>query len=305
MRVSAVVLNWRDDDRTLRCVSALLSSPEIEHVFVVDNESSGTLAARLGSAVGGRSRDVSLAVFLENRGFAGGINGSIQASLDQGFDAVLAINNDATIDTVSLSHLVHTLSSRPRVGLVGPCIVLPDGSEESAGGFLMPLLGITAHSAKPGRQPDFVTWACALVRSDALRDVGLLDEAFFMYWEDVDFSRRLHAAGWESAICSDAVAVHEISTNRGSHPVAIKAYHTWSSIVYARKYGGRWKFGNVAWLTLSAVLNFSRGRFAVLRGLRLGSELAREAANPAYLSLSRTRELGLPAPSVQIDGGVK
>lgn len=304
MRVSAVVLNWRDDARTMRCVSALLTSPEIEHVFVVDNESAGTLAELLNSAELPRSADISLAVFRENRGFAAGINGSIQTSLDRGFDAVLAINNDATIDSASVSRLVRSLSTRPELGLVGPRIVHPDGTEESAGGFSKPLLGITTHVGKPGWRPDFVTWACALVRSDALREVGLLDEAFFMYWEDVDFSTRLQAAGWAIAICPDAVAVHEISSNRRSHPIAIKAYHTWSSIAFARKHGGRWKWGNPAWLTLSSVWNVVRGRFSAVRGLRLGAALANEGSDPAYLSLRRTREFGMPTPLETIEGDV-
>lgn len=290
MRTCAVVLNWRDPDRTVRCIAALLESEEIDHVFVVDNETTGKLRPLVASLRNGLSQPWSLMEFAENRGFAGGVNAALSEALTAGFDAILVVNNDAVIDAKSVSRLTTALLARPDLGLVAPRILDGDGHEESAGGYLNPWLGTTSHATRSGRIPDFITWACVLVRADALRSVGLLSEEFFMYWEDVDMSLRLRAGGWKLEVCSEAALMHEVSTNKTSYPVAIKAYHTWSGLVFARKHRGAWLVGAYAWLIISAGMNAIRLRKRALRGLRLGVLLARENTVPAYLSPRRLNE---------------
>lgn len=292
MRTGAVVLNWKDPARTVRCVAALVASPSVEHVFIVDNESSGALRTALDDAQLLTGGACSLVEVPENRGFAGGVNLALRDALQQDFDAVLAINNDAVITEESIAVLITALQTNPRMGLVGPRIVHSDGSEESAGGNLVPLVGVTNHKAVAKSGPDFITWACVLVRASALREVGLLDETFFMYWEDVDFSIRLRAANWKFQICADATATHEISTNRKSYPVAIKAYHTWSAVTFAKKHRGRWLLGSPLWLLISGTTNVARRRTGALRGLWLGVSLSRENTKPAYMSPLRLREFG-------------
>jgi GT2 family glycosyltransferase len=269
-----------------------VASPSVEHVFIVDNESSGALRTALDDAQLLTDGACSLVEVPENRGFAGGVNLALRDALEQGFDAVLAINNDAVITEESIAVLITALQTNPKLGLVGPRIVHADGSEESAGGHLVPLAGITSHKSNAQSAPDFITWACVLVRASALRDVGLLDEKFFMYWEDVDFSLRLRAARWDFQICADATATHEISTNRKSYPVAIKAYHTWSAVTFAKKHRGLWLLGSPVWLLISGTTNIVRRRSGALRGLRLGAALARESAKPAYSSALRLKEFG-------------
>ena len=292
MRTSAVVLNWKDSVRTVRCVAALVASPSVEHVFIVDNESSGELGTALADAGLMDGGMCSLSEVPENRGFAGGVNLALRDALEQNFDAILVINNDAVINEESIAILIGALDTEPKLGLVGPRIVHSDGSEESAGGHLVPLVGITGHSSLTRKTPDFITWACVVVRAEALRDIGLLDEKFFMYWEDVDFSLRLRASGWDFQICQKATATHEISTNRKSYPVAIKAYHTWSAVTFARKHRGLWLVGSPLWLVISAATNVARRRGGALRGLRVGVALSRESAKPAYSSQLRLNEFG-------------
>ncbi|MBG6056995.1 GT2 family glycosyltransferase [Cryobacterium sp. MP_M5] len=286
------MLNWKDSARTLRCVVSLLGSGRVDHVFVVDNESSGDLRGVLEAGLLPDKVTWSLVELAENRGFAGGVNVALQQALDEGYDAILAINNDAVVDGRSASLLIDTLAADVTLGMTAPRILNPDGSEESAGGFLVPSLGISTHTSRTMSAPDFITWACVLVRSDALRDVGLLDEQFFMYWEDVDMSFRLRANGWGFRVCRDATATHEVSTNRASYPVAIKAYHTWSAIVFARKHGGAWWGGSRMWIGLSAVANLVRMRSGALRGLHAGILLSREGSIPAYESELRDRKFG-------------
>jgi GT2 family glycosyltransferase len=273
-------------------VSALAASRSVEHVFIVDNESAGQLRASMIDAGLLAGNGCSLVEVPENRGFAGGVNLALRDALQHEFEAILVINNDAVITEDSIAGLVASLERKPGLGLVGPRILHSDGSEESAGGYLTPAVGITAHNLRVRREPDFITWACVLVRASALRDIGLLDERFFMYWEDVDFSLRLRASGWNFEICRDASATHETSTNRKSYPVAIKAYHTWSAISFAKKHRGLWLMGSPLWLVISGATNLVRRRAGALRGLRLGVKLAQESTMPAHKSPLRLREFG-------------
>lgn len=284
-----MVLNWKDDTRTVRCVASLSAADEIDHVFVVDNESAGTLRPLLASALGASGKPWTLIEHTDNRGFAGGVNPALSASVADGFDATLVINNDAVIDAASVVTLISALEKDDRLGLVGPRIVLPNGAEESAGGYTSALRGTTSHQGPAGAVPDFITWACVLVRSEAVREIGLLDESFFMYWEDVDYSLRLKAAGWAFQICDGATATHEISANKTSYPTAIKAYHTWSGLVFARKHRGAWLAGSIVWLATSAAANTLRRRPAAIKALAKGVALARERSTPAYKSALRLR----------------
>nr|WP_281258146.1 glycosyltransferase family 2 protein [Compostimonas suwonensis] len=281
------MLNWRDSMRTIRCLTSLLRSEDIEHVYVVDNESTGELDALLRDLpLDGRRW--SLRPFSENRGFAAGVNPALRESLREGFDACLVINNDASIEPRAVAQLVRELSSSAELALVAPRIIGSDGIPESAGGYLRPAWGMTTHAARDGAEPDFVTWACVLVKADALRQVGLLSEKFFMYWEDVDYSVRLRAAGRLFSVSAIASATHETSSNRRVYPTAIKAYHTWAALVFARSQGGRWRLGGLVWIAVSALSNLVRFRGGTLRGLWLGIRLARERADPAFTSPLRS-----------------
>lgn len=289
MRVSAIVLNWKDTRRTMRCVSSLAASSHLEHVYVVDNESSGELRAELKHLDCRPGLTWSLTEMSTNLGFAGAINVALEQSLASDYDATLVINNDAFIDDLSIFKLFSALESDPSTGLVAPKILHLDGTEESSGGYLNPFLGTAHHKHGSKRSADFATWACILVRSKALKEVGLLDERFFMYWEDIDISLRFHEAGWRTAICESAAAHHEVSTNRQSYPTAIKAYHTWSAILFAKKHGGLWRLGRLSWILQSFSSNVLMLRFSKLRGLYLGTLLAREKATPASSSILREK----------------
>ena len=291
MRVSAVVLNWRDSRRTVRCVRGLLAIEGVENVFVVDNESDGTLRGELDASL--ERRAWTLTEVATNTGFAAGVNLGIKQSLQASADFVLVINNDAVLDSDSFSHLVNALLDDPRIGLVAPSIRDPDGTIWPSSGRTSPWTGTTSHVLSTGSVPDFVTWACVLVRREVFDVVGFLDERFFMYWEDVDYCLRLTAAGIAFAEVNHATVMHEVSSNRATHSVAIKAYHTWSGLVFAEAYRGRWNIGKWRWMIVSLAANLVRLRRDRILGLFRGVQLAREGSNPAWRSKLRAEQFGL------------
>ena len=232
-KVSALVLNWRDTDRTLRCVKSLLESELIERVLIVDNE------AMSGSTLGRDlkhmdSKRIQLLSFSENRGFAGGINPGLQRLIADGIENIIVINNDATISPESVETLLNAQRGASPLTLVGPRICYPDGSVQAAGSRIHWATAKVDHASWPNRT-DYLTWACVLITKEIIETVGYLDERFFMYWEDADFSLRLSRLGGSTRVIVDAHATHEESATKEVIGNLTIRYATASLATFTRK----------------------------------------------------------------------
>lgn len=279
--LAAVTLNWRDLESTILCVESLLAQDTSVQVYVVDNESDGALAATFRERYGS---NVTVIEAAENRGFAAGVNLGLRAALDAGAKSILAINNDATAWPGALQSLERCFQD-PSVGIVGPQILNLDGSLQSTGCILR-AWGGTAREAAPGDRVDFLTWACVLLRAEMLDDVGLLDESFFMYWEDAEFGIRLRKAGWTLALSQDARVTHALSASHKRAGARIGFYSTLGLQRMARIHGGVWKlwvpyrvFGRLVSALARRDLDYAR---AVIDGSRFG----KSDVKTAYVALA-------------------
>jgi len=226
-----------------------------------------------------------------NLGFAAGFNIAAKQAVALTSDYILAINNDASIDPISIVELLKAARSSPDLAMLGPTLMDLDGNLESGRGVAQPLLGKT-RDARPDENPDYLTWACVLLRKQVLHDVGFLDERFFMYWEDVDFGLRVRGAGLNFETTPAARAVHERSANRRKNPDAIKMYHTWALVCMIGKHRGAWLIGGTAWLAaslLSHVLSARRSTAgAMIKGIWLG---VRGRSMPAFEVLATSKNV--------------
>jgi hypothetical protein len=198
--VVAVVLNWRDPDSTTLCIESLLREESISLIHVVDNESRGQLADIVGERVRLHEQQ-------ENLGFSRGVNIGLREAL---------ADDDR------------------RIGLVAPVILNPDGSVQSTGGRFRALDAATSDRVD-GAAINYLTWACVLIPRSTLLQVGLLDEAFFMYWEDVDYGLRTLASGRTLRIAPRATVVHALSKSHAKAGPAIDRYSARGLVVLARK----------------------------------------------------------------------
>ena len=270
-------------------MEGLTRIPEVGHVVVVDNESDGTLRALLASSDPER---VTVLESVENRGFGGGVNLGMAHPGVWSADVVLMINNDASIERADLCALIEELEVAPDVAMVAPLVLNPDGSLQDGGGRLVPALGLTRVSRRPLAEPDFLSWACVLLRGEAMREVGVLDDSYFMYWEDVDYALRTRRAGWKIRVTEKAAARHERSVSKARAGDLLKLYHSWGLARTARKYRGQWLIGLVLWglgsmLAQAASLRLGRLRCHVT-GLRRGWS----AASPAYAVVPTRSRIG-------------
>ncbi|MBC9226843.1 glycosyltransferase family 2 protein [Aeromicrobium sp. zg-636] len=285
--VVAVVLNWRDTARTIACAESLTALREVSLVVVVDNESDGELAERVGTSLSpvlaSKLRIVPVA---ENRGFAGGVNVALRIEEVRCADMVLAINNDAVLGRSALVRLRDALVSHPAAGAVGPIVRNVDGTVQSKGAALTPT-GLRI--SQVATSPDYLTWACVLLRGQAMREVGLLDEQFFMYWEDYDYGLRLKSGGWGLLLVEDADAVHELSASGSSAGNLLRTYYAESLLLFAIKW--RANLGVRPWVHFAAILG---SRVARRDGRGLLALLAAIPSTFRYVGACRSAEGATP-----------
>lgn len=214
-RVDVVVLAWNGEALLPACLDALLAQqlPEPFVVHVVDNASTDGTAGLVRE----RYPQVRLLQSDRNLGFAGGNNTALRAVAGR---YVALVNQDAVPDDGWLAGLVEVLDADPGVAAVTGRIRLADPCEppllNSAGGRVDRLgHGLDRGFGEPddGRydRPEevfYVPATACLLRTAAVRDVGLLDEDFFLYYEDVDLCWRLRLAGWRVVYTPSATALH-------------------------------------------------------------------------------------------------
>lgn len=217
--ITAVVVNWNAGEDLFRCVASLIEVQERFRldVVVVDNASSDGSPDAL-EPFGDRVRLVEMG---GNAGFGRGVNRGVEGSTAP---YILAMNPDVTVSPDAVERLLDYLEANDRVGVVGPRLVDRTGRAHlSCGGaprlageicrkFLLhlvfPMLKFGCRVSRGPTSVDWVTGACFLVRRSAFGAVGGMDDAIFMYYEDVDLCLRLGRAGWSVAYLPEACAFH-------------------------------------------------------------------------------------------------
>jgi len=211
--IVAVVLTFAAPDGMIeRCVDSVLAADGIDRVIVVDN---GHQAQRRLL-----DRAVDVITTGENLGFAGGMNVGIRHALSLGARAVLILNDDVVVHAGAVPRLVAALDADPRLGAVQPKLLLPGD-----GPVRINSMGVTIGRDGAGIDvavgeedgPDFetdreieaFTGGAVLLRADFLREVGMFDERFFLYYEDVDLSLRGAERGWRYRCVPSSRVVHE------------------------------------------------------------------------------------------------
>lgn len=305
-RVSVILLNWNNWQETLNCLQELRRieyPPEDLEIIVVDNGSSDGSAEALRSLPG-----VAFVALPENIGFAAGNNAGIHRALVSGFDYALLLNNDTRLTPRFLRVLVDRLERTPRAAAVSPKIYYadPPGALWYAGGrFRRPrIIGEMVGLGQPDRGQynqagpvDFAVGCCMLVRRQAFERVGLLDERFFFYHEDVDFSLRLQQAGCQVWYEPAASIVHLVShSTREDLPHRSYLYARARVVFFSRHIRG-WKIPQVLLLEAIRLLRTTFNAVLVQRK----PEIARAYWQGLRAGWRESRRPGPPQPPAGLD----
>jgi GT2 family glycosyltransferase len=206
-----VILHWRSPGEASRLAARLVSlGVPPGQVLVVDNASGPVPLAELRRDL---PEGVELLVTEANLGFAGGMNRGMEHARAAGASRVVLLNQDLELERGTLEAMGAAMDARPDAGLVGA--VLLDGDRVAHAGET-----ISCWSGALGRLPlppegtvvqpcDWVAGAALMVSVAALDEVGALDEAFWMYWEEVDLALRMTRAGWGVYLAPGARAGHK------------------------------------------------------------------------------------------------
>ncbi|RIW18316.1 glycosyltransferase family 2 protein [Algoriphagus lacus] len=215
--VAIILVNWNGYDFTRACLESLskVDFPDFR-VILVDNASQNQEGSRLKKSF----PEIELIENSQNLGFAGGNNVGIRYALEQGFSNVMLLNNDTKVEPDFLGQMIRKFNQEPRFGVVQPLILFMHDPKKiwSAGGKWISALGraITLGDQSPisdyrFKKPelDWATGCCMLISREALLKTGLLNEQYFTYFEDVEWSLRFRKAGFRIALAEKAIVYHE------------------------------------------------------------------------------------------------
>ena len=214
------MVNWKRADDTLDCLATLTKYSSVPlDIVVVDNGSGDGSAERIAESF----PQAQLIALERNEGYVVGINKAITEALKRDPEFVLVMNNDAVATSGYLGPLLDIMDRRPRCGIAGPKILYHgSGRVWFGGGTYNRWFGYTKHEHMDEedredreRRLDYVTGCTALIRAEVFRRIGLFDEDFTMYFEDLDFCLRADAAGYESWYVPSSVTRHKVSASAG------------------------------------------------------------------------------------------
>jgi N-acetylglucosaminyl-diphospho-decaprenol L-rhamnosyltransferase len=247
--LTVVIVSFNARDDLSRCLDSLRAAPPaIPHDIVVVDNASTDGSAELASAYPG----IRLIALPGNRGFSAANNVGIRATSGE---FVLLLNSDAMVPQGAIDGLVAALRASTDAAAAGPRLVDGSGQPElSFGDMVSPLaewrqkrLLAAAARGRPralatieartsvSRQPDWVSGACLLVRRADAEAVGLLDERYFMYLEDVDFCAALRASGRRILFVPGVTVTHLRGRSRQAAPAAThRAYRASHRAFYAK-----------------------------------------------------------------------
>ena len=206
-RTVALVLHWSRPDLTAASVEALARSRPLPSILVVDNGSASPPPAYPGRA----AEQCSLLSLRRNAGFAGGMNAGVAWALTRGFEFLWLLNDDVRVTPGAHGKLIDAARREP--ALWTPCLDGGDGRQQHVGGSVsLDGSGLRlADAAAFDSLNDGIRWVTGtalFVPAALARRLGPLDDRFFAYWEDVDWSVRASRMGIPVAVERDAVVVH-------------------------------------------------------------------------------------------------
>ncbi len=289
-RISVIIVGWQVRELLRGCLASIAAHEDRDtlEVWIVDNSSTDGTAAMVAAEFPW----VRLVARDDNPGFAAGNNIALRQATG---DVCILLNPDTQLHDAGLTALATYLRANPAVGVAGPRLVNPDGSPQSAG-FAPPSLVQVWYDLVPwprrfyasrlnGRYPNapvdrpyvvgFPLGACLAVRREVFDRVGLLDETYGMYMEELDFCARARTAGFAVHVLPTVTVTHHGGQSTNQAPRAMfLALHRARRRFYRRYYPACWN--TVArWLAATGLIVASTREFFAFRRGEIAWETCR------------------------------
>ncbi|MBE7415449.1 MAG: glycosyltransferase family 2 protein [Deltaproteobacteria bacterium] len=217
-RILVCIPSYRNPERLKECLGLIRSIDRRNRTVETLVVDSGTNPAELHEAIG-RFEGVAL-VTMENRGYVGCVNAGLRRAIENGFDYMLVVTDDSRVESGILDGLIPPLAADERAAICG-CKVM-HLSKDGAGGVKTVVMpgGFLGHWAFPKSRNlpedstelaecDWVNGAVFALKVRVFRELGPLDESFFMYFDELDLGLKLKRAGYHALYNPRVSVVHE------------------------------------------------------------------------------------------------
>lgn len=236
MKLAVILVNYNGEKYNKACIESIQANSGIEElkIIVADNASQDNSMRLLEEQYAGDDR-LELLRLDDNYGFSRANNEGIRRAGEWGADAVLLLNNDTEAAPDLLSRLLECAKRHPGSVIV-PKICYSDDRNRlwSAGGRFSPVIKKARHIGLDERDEgqyeqergiDFATGCCLWIPGEVIEKAGTLDERFFLYYEDTEYSFRLKKAGVSICYCPAAVLYHKVGASTRGAGSALCAYY--------------------------------------------------------------------------------
>ena len=209
-KIAIIIVNWKQYQLTKLCLYSLQKIKYDNYqIILIDNESNPKELKKI------KNQFDKIITFpnQKNLGFTGANNIGIEYAIKNEFKYVMLINNDTEVEKNFINPLIEVLEKNQNFGAAQPLILNYYNRNKvwSAGGFLNKFFGYSYVIKSPEgikKNIDWITGCCFFLRTDVIKKIGLLDEKFFAYYEDVDWSIRIKNAGYDLAFVKSSVVYH-------------------------------------------------------------------------------------------------
>ncbi|MEQ8770535.1 MAG: glycosyltransferase family 2 protein [Phycisphaerales bacterium] len=240
MRIAIVIVNYRTGRLVVDCLASIAehATGAPPRAIVVDNDSPDDSAGEIEQAISERGWQGWATIVRAgvNGGFAAGNNVGIRAAIaeDPSLHAVLLLNPDTVVRAGAVNELVAFMDAHPGAGIAGSRLEDPDTTAQRSAFRFPTIAGELESAARLGvitrllrssviappvrdtpHRTDWVAGASMMIRRDVFEQIGLLDESYFMYYEEVEFCRRAASAGWGCWYVPASRVVHLVGQASG------------------------------------------------------------------------------------------
>jgi GT2 family glycosyltransferase len=218
-RIAIIIINWNTYQLTFNCLKSLeASNYKNKTIFFVDNGSNDGS----GDKIALEFPEINYIKNEKNEGFTGANNKALNVILKQSFDYVLLLNNDTEVEPDFLSLLAASMDSDKNLAATQPLILdFPNKNTIwNAGGSFNIFFGLSTTrykgliykpKLKIEKFTEWISGCCILVKITVIKEVGLLDNRFFAYFEDVDWSIRMTNQGYKLGVVPKSIIYHHTS----------------------------------------------------------------------------------------------
>jgi GT2 family glycosyltransferase len=243
--IAVIICNYNGGEDTMKCIDAVIKSKDIKcDIYVVDNASTDGSVDRIGRQFG---ESVMIVQNAENLGGSGGFGRGLRMAVEGEYPYIMMLDNDAYVDTDTIKKLQRYLEEKPDVGIVGAKIMMSDDPKrimdyaktinfETFIDTSRWCGKLDSEEAKEPRECDFAAATAAMVRREVLLKCGGMDEAHFIYYDDIELGYRIKLSGYKVVSLGSAKAWHKSGMTKKTANTFAKYYLTRNRYRFFAKY---------------------------------------------------------------------